>query len=178
MKSKTTIFSTLLGISLISFSGMTYAEGFFGELFSGKKSPGVAPVENQTYIDECGGCHFPYQPGLLPARSWEKLMSSLDDHFGENAELDADVLKALTQYAMTNAADHSSFKRSVKIMRSLRDSDIPLRITKTPYIINKHDELSANEITGNPKVKSLSNCQACHARPETGSFSEDDVRIP
>lgn len=178
MKSKTFIISTTLGLILISFSGITSAEGLFGGLFNGKKAPGVAPVENQTYIDECGGCHFPYQPGLLPARSWEKLMSSLDDHFGENAELDAEVLKQLTQYAMTNSADHSKFKRSVKIMRSLRDSDTPLRVTKTPYIINKHDELSANEITGNPKVKSLSNCQACHARPETGSFSEDDVRIP
>jgi hypothetical protein len=178
MKSKTLIISTISGFLLISFSGITLADGFFGGMFNGKSGRGVAPVENPTYIDECGGCHFPYQPGLLPARSWKKLMSSLDDHFGENAELDPETLKELTQYAMTNAADHSKFKRSVKIMRSLRDSDTPLRVTKTRYIINKHDELSARDITGNPKVRSLSNCQACHARPETGSFSEDDVRIP
>jgi hypothetical protein len=178
MKSKTMMNSTALGLILIAFSSMTYAEGFFEDLFNGKKSPGVAPVDNQTYNDECGGCHFPYQPGLLPARSWEKLMSSLDEHFGENAELDAETLKALTQYAVTNAADHSRFKRSVKIMRSLRDSETPLRITKTPYIINKHDELSTADVAGNPKVRSLSNCKACHASPETGSFSEDDVRIP
>ncbi len=178
MKLKSLLVSTSLGLIVLSFSGISHAEGVFGGLFGGERSPGVAPVENQTYIDECGGCHFPYQPGLLPARSWEKLMSSLDDHFGENAELDAETLKELTQYAVANAADHSRFKRSVKIMRSLRDSDTPLRITKTRYIINKHDELSARDITANPKVKSLSNCQACHARPETGSFSEDDVRIP
>lgn len=162
----------------MSFSGITYADGLFERLFSGKGGRGVAPVDNQTYIDECGGCHFPYQPGLLPARSWQKLMSSLDDHFGENAELDAETQKQLTQYAMTNAADHSSYKRSVKIMRSLRESDAPLRITRTPYIMHKHDELSAKQVTGNPRVKSLSNCQACHAKPETGSFSDDDVRIP
>ena len=174
MKSKSLLISTALGMILFSISGIAQAEGFFG----GGKAPGVAPVKNQSYIDECGGCHFAYQPGLLPARSWEKLFSSLDDHFGENAELDADTSKSLSEYAMTNAADHSKFKRSVKIMRSLRDSDTPLRVTKTPYIISKHDELSASDITGNPKVKSLSNCQACHARPETGSFSEDDVRIP
>jgi hypothetical protein len=178
MKSKTFIFPTALGLMLMTFSGVTVAEGFFGGLFNGKRAPGVAPVENQTYIEECGGCHFPYQPGLLPARSWEKIMSSLDDHFGENAELDAKVLKDLTQYAITNAADHSNFKRSVKIMRSLSASETPLRITKTPYIMNKHDELSADEVTGNPKVRSLSNCQACHGKPETGSFSEHDVRIP
>ncbi len=178
MNLKKLTFSTVSGLILISISGMTYADGFFGGIFGGKSSRGVAPVENQAYIDECGSCHFPYQPGLLPARSWKKIMSSLDDHFGENAELDTELLNELSQYAMANAADHSNYKRSVKIMRSLNDSDTPLRITKTPYIINKHDELSASDITGNPKVNSLSNCKACHAKPETGSFSEDDVRIP
>jgi len=178
MKPKSAILSTALALSVMFFSSAGYAEGFFEKLFGGSGVPGVAPVKNQTYNDECGACHFPYQPGLLPARSWEKLMSNLDKHFGDNAELDAKVLKQLTQYAVMNSADHSKFKRSIKIMRSLGSNDTPLRITKVPYIINKHDELSANDITGNPKVKSLSNCQACHAKPETGSFDEDDVRIP
>ena len=34
-------------------------------------TPGIDPVDTQLYTKECGGCHFPYQPGLLPARSWE-----------------------------------------------------------------------------------------------------------
>ena len=42
----------------------------------------VAPVNNQLYIKECGSCHFPYQPGLLPANAWNKMMANLDKHFG------------------------------------------------------------------------------------------------
>jgi hypothetical protein len=178
MSLKSFFISTTFGFVLISFSGLSQADGIFDGLFNGKRTAGVAPVENELWIDECGSCHFPYQPGLLPARSWEKLMSSLEEHFGENAELDAETLSQLTQYAMMHAADHSKFKRSVKIMRLIDAGETPLRITKTRYIENKHDELSATEITGNPKVKSLSNCQACHAKPETGSFSEHDVTIP
>ena len=45
----------------------------------------VAAVENPLYQEECGSCHMAYPPGLLPGRSWEKLMTGLADHFGENA---------------------------------------------------------------------------------------------
>ena len=40
------------------------------------------------YTDACGSCHLVYQPGLLPARSWDRIMATLSDHFGDNAELD------------------------------------------------------------------------------------------
>ncbi len=50
---------------------------------------GVRAVDNPLYAAECGGCHFAYQPGLLPEASWRKMMGSLADHFGENAELEA-----------------------------------------------------------------------------------------
>ena len=32
----------------------------------------VAPVQSAAYQEECGGCHFAYQPGLLPAASWQR----------------------------------------------------------------------------------------------------------
>ncbi|MDH5218993.1 MAG: diheme cytochrome c, partial [Gammaproteobacteria bacterium] len=47
----------------------------------------VAVVTDSLYKEECSACHMAYQPGLLPARSWEKMMDNLADHFGENAEL-------------------------------------------------------------------------------------------
>jgi len=40
------------------------------------------PVNNDTYKEVCGACHFAYQPELLPSGSWEKILAGLPDHFG------------------------------------------------------------------------------------------------
>lgn len=143
---------------------------------SSSKNPGVAPVNNTNYAEECGACHFAYQPGLLPARSWKKIMASLEDHFDENAELEAKEQKVLTAYLTKNAAEFSNYKRSIKIIRSLTNT--PLRITEIPYIVKKHDELTSAMVIGNPKVKSLSYCDNCHTKAITGSYAEDDIVIP
>jgi len=145
---------------------------------SSQKAPGVAPVNNPQYLEECGSCHFPYQPGLLPARSWAKVMEHLDNHFGENAELPAEDGNMLLDYLLKNSADNSSYKRSVKIMNSLHPSDAPLRVSETPYFLKKHDELTPNMVKNNPKVGSLSNCSACHTEAARGSFSESGILIP
>ena len=39
------------------------------------RSTGVAPVTNALYAEECGSCHFAYPPGLLPASSWQQVMT-------------------------------------------------------------------------------------------------------
>ena len=140
--------------------------------------PGVAPVENAEYAAECGSCHMAYPPGLLPARSWRKMMTRLDDHFGENAELDAAARQSLTDYLVANSADASQYRRSRKIMRSLSASTAPLRITHLAYFRHEHDEIPARLVATNPDVGNLSNCVACHRGAERGSFSERDIRIP
>ena len=147
-----------------------------GKLFN--RQAGVAPVTNQLYKDECGSCHYPYQPGLLPERSWKKMMSGLEDHFGDNAELDKDAHKTLLNYLVDNSADKSTHRRSKKIMRSIRASETPLRITDISYIKREHDEIPNRLIKGNNKVSSLSNCNACHSTIDTGSFSERKINIP
>lgn len=172
----------LLSVTLLGMSGVTFSDenkpGFFSRVFSGGKAPGVAPVKNPQYLEECGSCHFPYQPGLLPARSWTKVMSDLEKHFDENAELEAEDTKSLTDYLVKNAADHANYKRSKKIMKSLRPGDAPLRVSKTPYFIKKHNELSRKMVQDNPKVGSLSNCDSCHTKAGTGSYSESQILIP
>jgi len=138
------------------------------------KGPGVAPVNNSLYAKECSACHFAYQPGLMPARSWQQLMANLDDHFGDNAELETEDQKALTDYLVKNAAEFSNHKRSVKIMRSLSKDKTPIRIAEIPYIVRKHDELSSKMVNDNP----LSYCDKCHTRADTGSYSERYINIP
>jgi len=151
-------------------------EGFFSQFFSKKLD--VAPVKNAMYKEECGSCHFAYQPGLLPARSWQKMMGDLENHFEENAELDKDTQEALTKYLVANAADDADYKRSKRIMNSLNKNVTPLRITETPYFIRKHDEIPKRMVQDNPKLGSLSKCAACHVNAEKGSYEEDDIRIP
>jgi hypothetical protein len=167
----------ILGMSSASF-GSGDKQGFFNHMFGGGKAPGVAPVENAQYLEECGSCHFPYQPGLLPARSWKKLMTGLEDHFGENAELPGEDTKTLTDYMIKNAADHANYKRSKKIMRSLHPDEAPIRVSETPYFIAKHKQLSRNKVQGNPEVGSISKCNACHTKADAGSFSESQIFIP
>lgn len=136
----------------------------------------LAPVDNATYKEECGACHFVYQPGLFPSGSWEKILAGLEDHFGEALELDPESKKTIAEYLKANAAERSSAKRAVKIMRSL-GSQAPLRITEIPYIQEKHHEVSAN-VLKRKSIGSLSNCSACHTTAEKGDYDDDNVVIP
>jgi hypothetical protein len=138
----------------------------------------LTPVNNPVYREECGSCHFAYQPGLLPARSWQHLMSTLDNHFNDNAEVLDDVKKPLTDYLVKNAAENSPDEFSRKLMRRLSNTQTPLRITELAYFVHEHDDLSAKMVTDNPKVKSLSYCDKCHTRAEQGDYSEHAINIP
>jgi hypothetical protein len=138
----------------------------------------VTAADNPVYREECGSCHMAYPPGLLPARSWDRIMNGLQDHFGDNAELDAATGAEITRYLVDNSADRSESRHSRNLLRTLAPDSAPLRITDTPYIRHEHSELPAMAVAGNPDVRSLSNCNACHTQAEQGSFSESEVRIP
>jgi hypothetical protein len=136
----------------------------------------LKPVNNPTYKEDCGACHFAYQPELLPEASWMKILTNPDDHFGESIELDDDSRKAISDYLKSNSAEYSSAKRAVKIMRSL-GNQVPLRITDIPYIREKHHEISPN-VLKRESIGSLSNCSACHTTAENGIYEDDNVKIP
>lgn len=178
MRTKIWMAAAIAGLMLTI--GFWNAQGEEGGLWSKLKGRGaeVGAVPNERYQKECGACHLAYPPGLLPARSWRKLMGGLSDHFGDNAELDPADQKAIADYLTANAADRSEAKRSMKIVRSLRPDETPIRISEVPYIVNKHREIPARMIQGNPEVKSLGRCNACHAGADKGSFHEESVSIP
>lgn len=139
----------------------------------------VATVTNPVYKEECGSCHMAYPAGLLPGRSWEKMMAGLEEHFGENAELDSATTAELTRFLVEHSADaEPQYRRSRHITRDLSSESLPLRITELAYFRHEHDEIPARLVTANPKVNSFSNCNACHRKAELGSFSERQIDIP
>ncbi len=136
----------------------------------------LLPVNNATYKENCGSCHFTYQPELLPSGSWKKILTSLEDHFGETVEIDSEAERVIAEYLHSNAAERSSAKRAVKITKCL-GSNLPLRITQIPYIQKKHHEISP-DVFKREAIGSLANCSACHTTAEKGIYDDDDVVIP
>ena len=172
---------TLLAVSLFLGSGSAMAEESFGGwLGTFTHTSGVNPVKNKQYNDECGSCHFAYQLGLLPSKSWEKLLTAeaLHDHFGEVADLDKDTLQSIREFVLANASEKSYFKIARKITVATEDGEAPLRITEVRYIKRKHHSIPEKMVKGNKDVKSLSNCNACHTKADQGIFKEDTVSIP
>ena len=138
----------------------------------------VAPVNNQLYIKECGSCHFPYQPGLLPSNAWNKMMTNLENHFNNDASLNEADLQTLTKYLNDNSAEKNmQYKRSSRIVSSLAKNQIPDSISTTPYMIKKHEDIRKDLITQN-EVKGLFNCIACHKTADKGIYGERDINIP
>lgn len=119
---------------------------------------------------ECGACHMAYLPQFLPARSWTALMKGLANHFGENANLDAAASKTIATYLTTHAADAPG--QDDRFLRGLSQADTPLRISDTPYWIERHGEIPA-EVFTHPKIKSKANCIACHQNADKGGFEDE-----
>jgi cytochrome c553 len=159
---------------LTSFFHLAFAD--HDEDHEKKESKFLAPVNNDTFKQKCGACHFAYQPGLLPSASWMQILANLDDHFGEAVELDDDSKKVISNYLKINSAENSSAKRAVKIMRSV-GTQVPLRITDIRYIQKKHHEISS-DVLKRKSIGSLSNCSACHTTADQGNYEDDFVKIP
>ena len=172
---------TVLSLGLVSAQARAEQESYWSWLFSFERKKEVAPVKDKVYEDECGACHFAYQPGWLPSQSWQALMqpTALADHFKENAELDEQTRKHLEDFLLANSADKSRYKRSRKVMVSLPQGQVPLRITEVPYIKQKHEAVYEDVVAkGGSKVKSLSYCDKCHQKAKQADFDDDTVYVP
>ena len=145
--------------TLLSITTTTYADEYY------------TPVKKGTLThDECSACHLAYSPEMLTRASWEKIMSSLEDHFGEDASLDAKSQAEITDYLTRHAADNALFGN--KFTRNLDNNQIVLRITETPYWKREHRRFS-DKTWKSEKVRSKSNCTACHQDAERGGYDDD-----
>ncbi|MGA7178331.1 MAG: diheme cytochrome c [Thiobacillaceae bacterium] len=136
------------------------------------------PVNDKLTRDECSACHMVYPAGLLPARSWSRMMNELQNHFGDDASLPPQEIASIKRYLTENAADSRMANQLMqRIASGIRSTDAPLRFTETPYFGYVHDEVPGS-IWKRSKIASKANCIACHTRAETGSFSEREIKIP
>lgn len=123
-----------------------------------------------AYVKECGACHMAFSPELLPAASWRQVMRHLDDHFGESAGVGPATQAAITGYLAANSADHASNMESRAIMESLSPGEVPLRITKVPYIAGLHAAVLDPLWNGTPRPRTLTECGVCHDQVEDGNY--------
>lgn len=121
------------------------------------------------YGQECTACHMAYPPGMLPAASWQRVMSGLNKHYGTDASLDAASAAEISAWLKTNAG---TYKR-------VSEEPPQDRITQSAWFKRKHreGEVPAN-VWKRASVGSAANCTACHAGADKGNFNEHDVRIP
>jgi nitrate/TMAO reductase-like tetraheme cytochrome c subunit len=119
-----------------------------------------------SYAAECGSCHLAYQPTLLAAADWRRVMAGLASHFGTDATVDAKNGQEIAAFLERNAGDPGK----------LGSAGTPPRISTTARFVRKHREVPAR-LWQDPRVKSAANCEACHRGAAAGNYSEHDIAI-
>jgi mono/diheme cytochrome c family protein len=129
------------------------------------------PDENALYRKSCGACHVLYQPGLLPERSWLKIVDTPGAHAGGTVSFPWERRKSLKRYLAAHSAERSRAPLSRKILDSLDSAETPLRISDVPYIRDRHKGIP-DDMFKRPSVRFRGNCSACHPHAEEGIYAE------
>lgn len=172
----------LIGATLVSVVAAYVVATFGGYLTATQEKPylpfeGAHLAMNETWRESCGECHLAFHPGLLPMRSWERLMAEQADHFGDDLALDEDSVTTLLNYARANSADLEKSEAAWRMNSNIPAAESPLRITEVSYWKRKHDEID-KEVFKRKEIKSKANCGACHLDADQGTFEDADMRIP
>lgn len=132
------------------------------------------PIEMPAYYrNECGTCHVPYPPHLLPSGGflfgggWRAILRDLRNHYGDDATLDEPTRDKIERYLVDNAA------QSDRRFRALAE---PPRVTTTLWFHRNHGRVKSR--FSDPGVGSASNCQSCHPRADQWNYARTDVALP
>jgi len=127
-----------------------------------------------TYANECSDCHFLYHPSLNTKRQWSAMLSSLENHYGEDASLSPESLEHLIKFFNDNNQSHFDTRISVEIGQSESSSG---RITDRKFWTETHSNLD-DSLFKTPPVYSPANCDACHLDAESGLFRDQNIVLP
>lgn len=133
-------------------------------------------ISDDVYIEECGSCHMAYPPELLPKESWKRIMLGLEDHFGENAELDGETFAHINQYLQINSLqnDHPTIETVSSWFKSL-PKNASLRITELPGFLEHHKDPIRRLGEGGDVEGFLSPCEDCHKEAASGIFNKERI---
>ena len=130
----------------------------------GRLMPAQVPT---VYKHECSACHMAYPPGMLPAASWQRIMTGLDQHYGTDAALEPAQVNQIASWLQAQAG---TYKR-------VKEEPVDDRITRSAWFVRKHREIEAS-VWKRASIKGSAQCAACHTQAEQGNFDEKGVRIP
>jgi hypothetical protein len=91
----------VFGVYLLADDERYENENFYNKYSQSRVTP-VQTKEGNLYIKECGSCHIAYQKEFLPKRSWNKMMNTLDNHFGVDATLEPEDKKNINRIFNSN----------------------------------------------------------------------------
>jgi cytochrome b len=133
---------------------------------------GPALAMDPQWQHECGSCHLAFHPSLLPARSWQAMLTE-QDHFGEDLALDAKVVASLSSFAAAHSAEHAETPAAWRIASRTPASSTPLRITEISYWKGRHAGVTDEDWK---RVKKI-DCGGCHLDAELGTFEPGAIHI-
>ncbi len=119
-----------------------------------------------SFKAECGNCHLPFPPALLSAPDWKRVMANLDKHYGDNAGLDEKTRREIEDFLLRHAGGSR-----------MAGAGDPPRLTRTDWFRREHRKVPES-IWRDARVKSASNCAACHGRAEEGSYRGRELALP
>lgn len=155
----------VLGMLVLGFSAIVLGRAQAGG------SHYFPPVANAVVKEECGSCHLPFAPSMLPASSWTRMMANLKDHFGDDASVDPKLAAEITDYLVANAGDQGGQRYGAKLLRDVSASNAPLRITELPKWTREHRKVPDWEWK-HKDVRTRANCAACHTQAELGYYND------
>lgn len=106
-----TIFSLGIGLTMNAWTdddedeheSKSHSVKLIPQNLQSKKLTSSSNIINTKFKTECTSCHMAYPPGLLPEKSWIKIMNGLDKHFGEDASLSEADKKEVLEYLVAGA---------------------------------------------------------------------------
>lgn len=101
-------------------------------------------------------------------------MSDLENHFGDDASLDAKDTKIILDFLVNYSAENSTKEASIKILNSQVNKDI-IAISETTFWKNEHQNIP-KKVFLHKDVKSKANCKACHSDIEKGLIEDDKIK--
>jgi len=162
-----------LGLSLFAFGYMLLAPN---SLLIADGNPKMDYAkENSAFYKECISCHTLFPPFLLPQKSWVSMVDTLENHFGDDASLDAATTESIKVFLVKNSAESSTKESSLRILASLEKEKTYLAITETPFWKNRHKKID-KAVYEQKEIGKPSNCKACHDTIENGLLNNRDIK--